>query len=105
MTAISNKGEQRELRFRAWHDENGMLGPYGFTDSFWQVTKNRNLVYMQYTGRKDKAGVEIYEGDIVRFNVQEGREGIYRASNAQSNRNRFYGFCGILWRMDVHLVY
>ena len=82
----------REIKFRAFDKEEKVCVSWDWIKEaeFIYLLDNEDFIPMQYTGLKDKNGVEIYEGDVIQTDGYAPCEIIYEAPKFMAlwkNRN------------------
>lgn len=96
--------KQREIKFRALDKVTGRMympddqtGPIFYLNGCIALDQSwvtGDFLLMQYTGMKDQYGVEVYEGDIVRYKD--------RYVDGFHNSTVVFEKCG--WRIDEQLM-
>jgi uncharacterized phage protein (TIGR01671 family) len=101
----------REIKFRVWDNEDkemykDIIIGNDTVNEWFEYSREDNFSPTQYTGIKDRNGVEIYEGDILEGNTDVDEAGVVEWNDESASYCVYTSFCGINIRdyMEGHSV-
>ena len=89
----------REIKFRAWNFKDKRVCSMNGYFNHSPYNDPKKYAWMQYTGLKDKNGVEIYEGDILLIN-----DHFKKSVNMEIKKDILRGHGDYSIRFGIHIV-